>query len=140
MKDSKYLNRFKSIDKPFLLYGDTLIVERIPVEEKKTASGLFVGIETKNQINTLASERPMFVRVLSVGVGFYDDDGNEVKVDAEPGNIILVGDNSVKWFSDMDIKDYQPYEIGFTRESEIKLKFNSKEDYESTFEGLSKNV
>lgn len=138
MKPSKYLSRFHEIP-DLSLIGDCLLVERVAVEERKTASGLILnagrGESSRSQVS---SDLPTFVHVLAVGKGYYDDDTKEdVPLDVKPGDIILVGNHSVRWFSDMDISDYTQYEIGLTREQEITLKFSGKEDYDRTFAQLA---
>lgn len=136
MEPSKYLERFKKFaaegKEHFQLIGDGLLVEQIPMKEKKTASGLIVNVEGHGKFkNTLAADAPVFVHVVAVGEGYYDEEGGkDVPLNVKVGDIALVGAVSVKWFSMMDIEDYQPYEIGLCREAEIKCIFRGKESYD----------
>jgi co-chaperonin GroES (HSP10) len=144
MKQSKYLNAFKStatLDS-YELVGDAILVERLPPEEKKTKSGIILdtGMDHK-QIGTIGADKPQFVHVLAVGKGFYNDvTGEDVPLSVNPGDIILIGTNSVKWFSLLEIANYEPYTIGLSRESEIQLRFKGPDSYEQYFEAINKNL
>lgn len=141
MQPSKYLSRFRTLpDDAMALIGDSLLVERVPIEEKRTSSGLIKSADfgAQSARNNIKTDLPVFVHVVAVGKGYYDDETKEdVPLDVKAGDIILVGSHSVNWFSDMDIPDYQAYEIGLTREQEIKLKFSGKEAYERAFAYLA---
>jgi len=60
--------------------GDRLIVEVIE-EEETTASGIVLP--------DTAKEKPQRGRVLAVGPGPRDEDGNYVKMDVEPGEEVI---------------------------------------------------
>ena len=60
--------------------GDRLIVEALD-EEEMTASGIVLP--------DTAKEKPQRGRVLAVGPGPRDEDGNYVKMDLEPGDEII---------------------------------------------------
>jgi co-chaperonin GroES (HSP10) len=141
MLPSRYLESFKlAKDKAsddYQLYGDTLLVERVPEEEVKTSSGIVLATSIKNQVGTIAENKPFFVHVLAVGPGYYDADGKDVPVSVVPGDIILVGVNSVKWFSHLEIPNYESFSIGLTREAEIQLKFKGLESYRRFFEAIN---
>lgn len=141
MQQSKYLARFQTLPtEAMTLIGDSLLVERVPIEEKRTSSGLIKSADfgANHARNSIKTDLPVFVHVVAVGSGYYDDETKEpVPLDVKVGDIVLVGSHSVNWFSDMDIPDYQAYEIGLTREQEIKLKFSGKEAYERAFAYLA---
>jgi chaperonin GroES len=60
--------------------GDRVVVEPLEQEER-TESGLFIP-ET-------AKEKPQRGKILAVGEGRRDDDGNRIPMDVEPGQTIL---------------------------------------------------
>ena len=144
MLPSKYLEAFKTAKELagnfYELYGDALLVERVPEEEVKTSSGLIMSSGKANQIGTIAENKPFFVHVLSVGAGYYDEDGKDVPVSVQPGDIILIGVNSVKWFSYLEIPNYESFSVGLTRESEIQLKFKGQEAYKKFFEAIGTGI
>lgn len=146
MESSKYLARFQAMAEKekasFQLIGDHLLVERIGVKEKKTAGGIILSLEdNKNQRNSLAADLPTFVRVIMVGEGYYNDETKEpIALNVKPGDICLVGSLSTKWFSDLDIGDYKPHEIGLTREEEIKFLFRGEEGYKRAFGVLNEGI
>ena len=81
------------------------------------------------------------VIVIGVGSGYYDEDTKaSVPLNVKPGDIGLVGAVSTKWFSDLPIGDYKPYEIGLSREEEIKWLFKGSEGYKRAFEILNSGV
>jgi co-chaperonin GroES (HSP10) len=146
MEKSKYLDRFqlmaKEAKEAFQLIGDYILVEKIPVKEKKTAGGIILSLEDNGrQKNSLAQDLPTLVRVILVGEGYYDDETKSpIELNVKPGDIGLVGALSTKWFSDLEISDYKPYEIGLTREEEIKFLFRGQEGYERAFGLLNQGV
>lgn len=142
MQSSKYLERFRSLSpEAYELVGDCLLVEKIPIAERKTKSGLILEAGRGERAReTTSSDVPTFVHVVAVGKGYYDDETKQdVPLNVSVGDIILIGAHSVRWFSDMDISDYQAYEIGLTREQEIKLRFSGQAAYERAFADLSKS-
>lgn len=140
MKESKYLERFKGMpEEDMSLIGDYLLVEKIELEERKTTGGLIVNHhQIANYKNTTIMDLPVFVYIVAVGKGYYDEETNEpVDLTVSAGDICLVGSSSVRWFSDMEINDYQSYELGLTREAEIKLVFKGKKGYEKAMQQLN---
>lgn len=140
---SRYLPAFLEAnpDLAGLLTGDLLLVEAIPQEEVKTTSGIIIASDSR-QVNTVKANLPHFVRVLAVGPGYYSEaEPNEsVPLDTSPGAIIMVGDNSVKWWSHLPIAGYKPYEIGLTRESEVQLTFKTDEDFRRVFGAINRGL
>jgi len=140
---SAYLERFKNLNRQGIeIIGDAILVERIKEAEKKTASGIIIGIDVKNQLGTFAQDRPHWVRVLAVGEGYYNDDtGEPSPLNAQPGDIALVSQVSVKWFSTFgDLNGYQADTIGLTRDSEIQIRFKGEEGYRTTFRSLNEGA
>lgn len=133
MKPSKYLNVFKSVQnsKDVVIYGDALLVEKIVEENVKDLGGgrkLYIA-ESPTHKDSMASDKPVFVHVLATGQGFYDGE-KDVPLSVEPGDIILVGQFSTKWFSTLEIEGYEAYTVGLVKESEVQLRFKGIEAYE----------
>jgi len=143
MKQSKYLEAFKraaeEVKESYQLNGGFVLVERIPQEEIQRKSGLIIPINDK-QVNSLGANLPVFVHVLAVGEGYYKEDGTTQPTDVQPGDIILVGANSVKWFPVFEVDNYQPFEIGLTDEQETQIKFKGPENYQRFVESLNRRT
>ncbi len=145
-KNPSYLKAFDTIREKapdaFDLYGDALLVEEIPAEEVKRASGLFVPVaKAVTNVNGIESNRAVFCRVLAVGEGYISDDGESVPLNVEIGDVILVGRLSVNWFSVFgSVVATSGAQIGYTRESEIKVRFRGQAGYDATFSILSEHT
>lgn len=135
MQPSKYLERFKRLPPDvFVLIGDLVLVERVPFEERKSAGGLILNAgQGEKARSTVKADLPHFVHVLAVGKGYYDEEKGDVPLDVKQGDIVLVAPESVRWFSDLEIPDYQQYEIGLIREQEVNLRFAGKEAFDKAF-------
>jgi co-chaperonin GroES (HSP10) len=142
IKPSRYLEQFKQLKATgndyYELIGDVLIVEKLAEEERKTASGLVLATGSK-QVNALENTKAIFCLVLAVGKGFYDEvSGKEVDLNVQPGDIILIGETSAKYFSFFgSLQNYEPHTIGITREAEVQLRFRGAEGYEKAFKLLN---
>lgn len=139
---SVYLEAVKQAQEQLapVVQGDLILVEKIPVAEVKTSSGIIIATPEK-QVRGVGADLPTFVRVLAVGPGYYDEDTNEtVPLEARPGAVVMVGENSVKWFSQLPLTGYKPYEIGLTREAEIQLKFKDDTEYEGVFRAINRGL
>lgn len=147
-KKSEHLEAFQALSlkarDSYELIGDCLIVEHLPEPEKKTASGIILDTErhnNNNQTNSVAMNKPVWVRVLAVGEGYYDDEtGESVELSVKPGDIVMVGTMSVKWFSifgDILVDSKGVSQIGLTRESEIQIRFKGEDGYKQAFNVLN---
>ena len=117
----------------YTLTGDMLIVEIIPADEMNSRGGLIIA-EDARQTKGLSALRPVFARVLMVGEGYYGDGGESIPVEADPGDIILVGKNSVAEMSDFGkLPTYGKLEIGVVRASEILMRFKGQEGFDEFF-------
>jgi len=145
-QNKSYLKAFKELEKfrkdLFTLTGDCLLVEVLKEDElQKTKSGIFLA-EKKDQIIGVHADKPTFARVLLVGEGFYNDETKEsIPLDTKQGDIVLVGNHSLKRFSsfgklpvDGDI------EIALMRDGDIQMRFLSEDSYDKTFEVLKKTI
>lgn len=140
MVKSKYLEAFKKLDKELgkahKLCGDNIYVEELPVQELKTKSGLIIAnTHNARDIEAISYDTPTFVRVLSVGAGYYDEEGTDVPVAVEPGNVVMAAALSVKWlnsFGGMVLK--KPHRIGLMSEDAILEIYEGDEAYEKAVE------
>lgn len=141
MTSSKYLDRFKGLSfegtKTHVLVGNTILVEKLKEPERKIGS--FIMPTDIKQRGSFEQDIAVFVRVLAVGEGYYDDVTKEdLPLDVQVGDIILVGQLSVKYFSFFgELQNYEPDTIGITRESEIQLRFRGEEGYKEAFRILN---
>jgi co-chaperonin GroES (HSP10) len=133
---SKYLKAFQAIkteagDK-YHLIGECLIVEEIGQVEVKTASGIVLSSGGTRKVDGLDMNKPLFVRVLAVGEGFYDDEtGESLPLETQVGDIILIGRMSVQFFSTFGpLISEGTNQIGLTRESEIRMRFKGEEGWD----------
>lgn len=140
---SRYLAAVRLAAKEFeeLLTGDLMLVEAIPQEEIVSAGGIIIA-STQRQVNSVKANLPHFVRVLAVGPGFYDpeDPAKITPLDTQPGAIIMIGENSVKWWSHLPVTGYKPYDMGITSESEIQIKFKDDEAFRRVFGAINKGL
>ena len=127
----------------YKLTGDNLIVEELPKEELKTASGIVISATINaRQIDSIEDNRPMLVRVLLVGEGYYDEDGKPVDLDVKPGDICLIGKLGVKWMSsifDVFIQEGAT-KVGLSKESEIQFNYGSQDALDKCKQVLKENM
>ena len=103
--------------------GDRLIVEALD-EEEMTASGIVLP--------DTAKEKPQRGRVLAVGPGPRDEDGEYVKMDLEPGDEIIFskyGGTDIKLGTD---------EYLILRESDVLAKVVAEHEVEEQEEGAGR--
>lgn len=137
----KYLAAFQKMategKEYYQLNGEFIIVEEVPPEEKKTKGGLVLPGHER-QHDGFAQNRPTLVRVVAVGEGYYDDDtGESVPLDVAPGDVILVGGQSVKWLSYLGpIISSEGVRIGLSTASEVQMRFRGEEGYKKVCELL----
>lgn len=147
-----FIDTQKECDGSFNLTGDVLLVEKVPGQEAKrdvtradgTKTQIYLSSGTEKKIDGLDMNLPMFVRVLAVGPGFYDDSNSDMKpleCEVEAGDIILIGRMSVNWFSVFgSLISTAASEIGFTRESEVRMRFKGQAGYDKFFGLLNSKV
>ena len=145
MNPSKYLKAFKDSAVTLDIPGDAILVEQVKAEEVRSGSGkIIIAQATSHKTgDQIAANLPLFVYVLQPGKGYYDAEDlskPDTPVAADVGDIILVGQNSVRWFGSLDIKGYEPFTIGITREAEIQMRFKGIEEYRQVFGRLNQAV
>ncbi len=140
-KKSSWLKPFQELTKEgkelYTLIGSALLVEKMPEDEIKSKGGIVVATPD-NYRETMGDSRPIWVRVLAVGEGYYDD-GNHIPIEAKAGDICLVGPVSCQWFSAFGgLPGYSPGEIGISREEEIRLRFSGDDGKAKAIELLGR--
>ncbi len=140
---SKYLKALTTVAQEakasFRLLSDCLLVEILKDEEFKTKSGLILASGTKAQINGIDANKPTWIRILMVGEGFYDnaEDGSLklIPLETKPGDLALVGKNAIEPLSVFGrIAIYGETQLGFVRDSEIRMRFDGQEGFDKFFE------
>ncbi len=133
---SKYLEQFKRLretaNDSFVLNGDRMIVEVLEKEELKTAGGLHIASSLKDHKSSTEENRSVMAVVLLVGEGHVDEDGNDVPVKYQPGELIMLPDASMRKYTQFSgLVAYAKNEIALTRESEVHISWPSFEAYEA---------
>lgn len=139
-----YLNVFKQLQEKckdaYKLYGDCILVEEVEKEEFKTAGGIVIAQSINSRVlDSIEDNRPQLVRALLIGEGFIGEDGEDVKVDVNQGDILLTGKLSIKWLSAFGpiLMQEGSARIGLMRETDIQMKFIGQEGYDKV--GLTLN-
>lgn len=147
IKPSRYLDTFRdnsdSLRSLIKLVGSALLVEKAEPEELKTSSGIVLATHLdKTQVNSIGANLPTLVRVLMVGAGYYDPDtGAAIPLETQPGSLLMVGTNSVKWLSALPgLRGYAPFTLGLVRDEETQIAWESDHSYGQTIEILSKGA
>lgn len=133
--ESKYLARFAALQEngvsKYMLSGARVLVEILPPEEIKTASGIILSAPTTHKA-TAESYRAVVGIVLMTGEGYVDADGNDVPMDVSHGNVVLLNELGLKQFSQFPgVPDYTQNTIAMTSESEVQMRFKDMQDYEN---------
>lgn len=131
---SKYLAAFQRLkataNEHFILNSDRLIVEILPKEELK--KGSIIMAPPKDMRSMTEENRAVLVLVLLVGEGYVDDDGNDIPVKYQPGEILMVPFNSLRHYTQFPmLLDYTANELAQTREGEVIMSWPSFESYEA---------
>lgn len=141
-----YVDRFKELkdaeNDEWYLRGDLLIVEKLPDMEKKTAGGIITSVGEQGMREGFLHKQTNFVRVLYVGAGTIDPETDKhYPVLAEPGDVIMVDQSQVRFFSDFgDMADVKSEQIGITTEGAIRIRFKGDAAYSRAFGILNKSA
>lgn len=132
-----YLERFKKISSDdFQLYGDILVVEEFnsgPMTkaiQRADGSKVELVLDVGNaggarQLNTMKEDKPLLVRVLLAGRGYYDaEKGTTTPLDEQPGDILEVPKISVSWRSELcGVVASEGTRLGIVKVSEILARY-----------------
>lgn len=124
-----------------VIIGDTLLVEPVAqaaaTKDVTTNDGKKVSIIletqlTNRQIGSVEDDRPLYVRVLACGNGYYDTETKlDVELETKPGDIILMGKLSVRWLSTFGpLLREGDRQIGICRESDSILRFKGQKGFD----------
>jgi len=126
MLESKYLTQFQRLQTEgaelFELRGNRLLVEMLPEEEIKTASGLVMAKDVRQvRGSSIAQNEATVALVIYVGKGYYDDStGEEVPLDVKPGDIILTSAMGLKYYSTFPgLQGYTQNSLALTTDDNI---------------------
>lgn len=126
------------------LIADTMIVEEIPPPEQKTKGGIIIPTTggKMTQVTGMEMDRPVFVRVLDVGNGYYDEENDKlIDLGVVPGDVVLVGRVSAQRLSTFGpLVSESGRQLAITRESEVKLRFKSDADYDKCMQALAESL
>lgn len=142
--DSKYLDRFRRLQSEestplYRLQGARVLLEILPPREIKTASGIILSAPKDHVRVTAESHQHLLGVVLMTGAGYVDADNNPIPMDVEVGNIVMINELGLKYFSTFPgIADYTRNTLALTSESDIQMIFSNEqafEDYEARLNG-----
>ncbi len=82
----------------YQLYGSRILIEILPEPEMKTAGGLVMSSPSNNRSATDENKFCAGV-VLSIGEGYFDEDGNDVPLKVKQGNVVEVSRSALRPYS-----------------------------------------
>jgi co-chaperonin GroES (HSP10) len=134
--ESKYLEKFKRLQTEeaqalYRLQGARVLLEVLPQKEIKTAAGIILSAPKDHVKVTAESFQPQLAIVLLIGAGYVDSDNNPIDMDVKVGNIVMVNELGLRYFSTFPgIVDYTKNTLALTSESEIQMIFENMEKFE----------
>lgn len=134
----KFQKATEEIKDGMTLVGDVILVEMMPEPEVKIGS-IIAAPSSRNQLDGITSNLPIFVRVLLTGKGYYNEEtGEDVPLDIKPGNIIQVGRQAVDWFGTFgSITRGKESGVGITRQDAARITFKDEETFNRFFSLIS---
>lgn len=126
---TKYLEQFKKLEgTKYKLAGGRMLVEILPKKEMKTNGGLIMAAPIQHK-GTADTQRAVVGVVLMIGEGYVDDDGKDVAMETKVGNIVVLNEFGLKYYSEYPgLTSYTENKLAMTAESEIQMKFDSFDD------------
>lgn len=136
MKNAKdTFNRFLTSGL-FQLRSDCMLVERLPMVQAKSSSGIILP-EHRQSLEGYKADAPQFVEVIALGEGMLDESGEVEAPPFDVGNIILVaGLSTVLWYSDFlgapcKLESGRTFGIMEADPQNAFMTFKSREEYNS---------
>lgn len=139
--ESKYLANFKKLnemkkDIGFRLNGGRLLVEILPKQEMRTAGGLIMASPDSYK-GTAETQRALIGVVLLTGEGYVDIDGKEIPTEMQIGNIVVLNEFGVKYYSSFPgVENFTRNTLAMTSESEVQMSFDSLEEFKKYEDAL----
>lgn len=130
---SKYLDKVSKIvnDGLLTLNGNRILIEMLSEGEKKTASGIVVGLE-KSKAHMEAADRARVAVVLAVGVGYETEKGEKVDLPYKAGDTILVNQFGAKTFGEFfGLPEYKDGTIGLITDDLVQGRISNLEVFEA---------
>jgi hypothetical protein len=125
----------------FEISGDCCLVAIVPQEDLAPKSAILIASGATKQVNGLEAKRPVLVRVLEVGPGFYKDDGTDEDAGVKPGDTLLVGMNSVSEISQFGkLMNHGRVVLGLCNASERLWRWPGDEAFNAYFDTLVEAV
>ena len=134
--NTKYLESFKKLQTEeakqlFRLQGARVLIEVLPAREIKTASGIILSAPKDHVKVTAESQQHLLGIVLLTGAGYVDSENNPIPMDVEVGNIVMINELGLKYFSTFPgIANYTKNTLALTSESDIQMIFPNQEAYD----------
>lgn len=147
-----YQARFNKIDpNDFQLYGDILVVEefnsgpmtKAVTRRDGTKVNLILDVGNAGggrQLGTMKEDKPLLVRVLLAGRGYYDTEkGTTTPLDEQPGDILEVPKISVSWRSEVcGVVVDDSTRLGIVKVSEILARYPGETAYQRVLAATAK--
>ncbi len=140
---STYLERFKRLSdlKGFQLNGGRILVEILPEPEVKSAGGLILSAPSNKTVGTFEDFKPTMAVVLMTGVGYVNDQGEEIPQDVKVGNIVMLNPMSLRRFSTFPgLVGYTSLTVALTHESDVQMTFTDVQAFEKYTQVLNGSV
>ena len=139
--ESKYLNRFQKAASLLPLRGNRILVEILPKEEIKSAGGLIIASNLDNHRTKTEQQRAKLAIVLAVGTGYYDDssdEGEDVPLDVQPGNVVMLSDYGLKYYSEFPgLAEFTGDSLALALDKDVHCAWESIEAYQEYSKALN---
>jgi len=107
------------------------LIEVLPPKEIKTASGIVLSAPRDHVKSTAESQQHLLGIVLLTGAGYVDSDNNPIPLDVEVGNIVMINELGLRYFSTFPgINNYTKNTLALTSENDIQMVFPNMEAFE----------
>lgn len=127
-----YLERFDKVRSSTDLYrlnGGRIVVEVLPQEELRTAGGL-VMVDTHQSRSDVVMNKALLGIVVLIGQGYTDENGDDVPVDVQPGNVIMFNELAARYYSTFPgIKGYTKNSLALIHDSDVQMVFPTENSY-----------
>ena len=142
LPESNFLEDFLKLQEKYpsaSLKGDLVLGEKIDDSDfQDTKTGLVLPESQDQKFGGIHSDKPVFMRVLAVGPGFEGEPDPECK----PGQVVLIGKHSYQQFSKFGsyskaAKASTKTPVIMTRDHEVQMRWENKEDFENYFKILN---
>lgn len=136
---SKFVKVFKdlpeSLRNSYELKRNFILVEKLNTEAK-TKSGIIIST-AQDQFGAVKDDLPDWARVLEVGEGYDDAEGNpdSTLLEVQPGNIVLIPKLSINYFSYFGSAsgDSKANSVGISTSDSAQMVFKDEESFNEFF-------